>query len=128
MSPDDRYDDFDELLRSALRDEADTVTPAGDGLARIQQRVQKRDSRQRWLRPTLALGSAAALALIGVGAAVFVNSSGDDSVKLGQSGPPSIEPSNTASTEPIGQATDFPTQAIFPFTSATAEQGWEQDY
>jgi hypothetical protein len=38
MSPDDRYDDFDELLRSALRDEADTVTPAGDGLARQQLR------------------------------------------------------------------------------------------
>ncbi|HEX4654747.1 MAG TPA: hypothetical protein VH274_03275, partial [Mycobacteriales bacterium] len=126
MSPDDRYDDFDELLRSALRDEADTVTPAGDGLARIQQRVQNRGARSRWLRPTLALGSAAILAGVGVGAAIFVNNSGDDTVSVGH-GSPSPEPSDTAATAPI-TLSEFPTQAIFPFTDATAEQGWEQDY
>ena len=127
MSPDDRYDDFDELLRSALRDEADTVMPAGDGLSRIQQRIQARDTRARWLRPALALGSAAVLAGLGVGAAIFVNNSGDDSVTVGQGGHQSSEPSQTASTEPIAN-TPFPALGIFPFTSATAEQGWQQDY
>lgn len=127
MSPDDRYDDFDELLRSALRDEADTVTPAGDGLARIQQRLQQRDTRLRWMRPALALGSAAALAVIGVGAAIFVNNSGDDSVKVGQH-PSPLNSTSAASTEPITVEPTFPPQAIFPFTDATSEQGWEQDY
>lgn len=126
MSPDDRYDDFDELLRSALRDEADTITPAGDGLSRIQQRVQQRGFRQRWMRPAIALGSVAALAVIGIGTAVFVSNSGDDKVTVGN-GSPSPEPSDTASTPPIA-APDFPNLAIFPFTTAVAEQGWEQDY
>src|SRR4051812_2756615 len=125
MSPHDRYDDFDELLRSALRDEADTITPAGDGLSRIQQRVQQRGFRQRWMRPALALGSVAALAVIGIGAAVLVNSSGDD--KVGISDSPSPEPTDTATTAPV-VASDFPNLAIFPFTTATAEDGWEQDY
>jgi hypothetical protein len=127
MSPDDRYDDFDELLRSALRDEADTVTPAGDGLARIQQRVQQRDVRTRWLRPALALGSAAVLAGLGVGAAILVNNSGDDTVSVGQGGHRSSEPSQTTTPQPIANK-QFPAQGIFPFTDATAEQGWEQDY
>ena len=125
MSPDDRYDDFDELLRRSLRDEADTITPSGDGLSRIQQRVQQRGLRQRWLRPALALGSVATLAVIGIGAAVLVNNSGDDKVTVG--GTPTPAPSDTATTTPI-VAPDFPDQAIFPFTTATAEEGWEQDY
>ena len=126
MSPDDRHDNFDELLRSALRDEADTVTPAGDGLARIQQRVRAREARLRWLRPAFALGSAAALALIGIGTAVLVNNSGDDSVHISRPSGQTTAP--VASTEPIKSEAPFPDQAIFPFTSATAEQGWEQDY
>jgi hypothetical protein len=128
MSPDDRYDDFDELLRSALRDEADTVMPAGDGLARIQQRVQTRDLRGRWLRPALALGSAAVLAGLGIGAAILVNNSGNDTLKTGSGGSPSITPSLTASSEPAALLPPFPAQAIFPFTSISDEQGWQQDY
>jgi hypothetical protein len=126
MSPDDRYDDFDALLRSALQDEADTITPAGDGLSRIQQRVQQRGLRRRWMRPALALGSVAALAVIGIGAAVVVGNSGDDKVVLGDSSP-TAEPSESATTTPI-VAPNFPDQAVFPFTTATAEQGWEQDF
>jgi len=127
MSPDDRYDDFDELLRSALRDEADTVTPAGDGLARIQQRVQARDLRARWLRPALALGSAAVLAGAGVAAAVLVNNSGNDSVGITPGGLNSSQPSASSTNEPIVLA-PFPAQAIFPFTTISDEQGWQQDY
>ena len=123
MSPQDRYDDFDELLRSALQDEADTITPGGDGLSRIQQRVQQRQTRGRWMRPAMAVSSAAALAVIGVTTAIVVGNSGDDTVKVGPVASSTTQP---PSTEPIA-ATNFPAQAIFPFTSATAEQGWEQD-
>lgn len=126
MSP-DRYDDFDELLRSALRDEADTITPAGDGLARIQQRVQHRGVRSRWLRPALALGSAAVLAGVGVGAALFVNNSGNATVKISPTGHHPSQPPETTSPEPISNK-PFPTGAIFPFTNATDEQGWQQDF
>ena len=59
MTSDDRHDSFEELLRNALTDEADDITPAGDGLARIQQRVTARQARFRWLRPAIAVGSAA---------------------------------------------------------------------
>jgi hypothetical protein len=129
MSRDDRYDDFDELLRSALQDEADTITPGGDGLARIQQRVQQRGVRARWLRPALALGSAAVLAGLGVGAAIFVNHSGDDSVQItSPSDSNTPAPSETPSNQNVSDLGPFPIQAIFPFTDATAEQGWQQDY
>ena len=126
MSPDDRYDDFDELLRSALSDEADTITPTGDGLARIQQRVQQRQTRGRWLRPAMAISSAAALAVIGVATAIVVGNNGDDSVQVGPT-VGSSTPASSSTAEPI-VLTAFPSQAIFPFTTATAEQGWEQDF
>src|SRR3954469_5553022 len=66
-------DGFDALLRDSMQSEADTVMPAGDGLSRIQQRVSARRARLRWLRPTVALGSAAVLAIVGVGAYAAVH-------------------------------------------------------
>lgn len=54
------YDE--DRLRAALREAAERVHPAGDGLARIQHRVARRRARLRWLRPALALGAAAVLA------------------------------------------------------------------
>jgi len=127
MSPDENTP-FDELLRSALSDEADGITPAGDGLARIQQRIRQREGRMRWMRPAIALGSVAALALAGVGVAAVISNSGND--RLAPEPPastPSETPSETPTTTPIATET-FPAQAIFPFTSVDAEQGWEQDY
>ena len=126
MSPDDNSS-FDELLRSAMAEEADTVVPAGDGLARIQQRVRDREGRVRWMRPALALGSAAVVAAAGVGVAAIVNNTRDDKLGVTPSTPQSTEPVASSTTEPVTNIT-FPAQAIFPFTTAAAEQGWEQDY
>ena len=55
--------DFEELLRGALRDEANRQEPGGDGLVRIRERVARR-RRAGWLRPAIALAGAAAVVAV----------------------------------------------------------------
>jgi hypothetical protein len=130
MSTFEPDDGFDELLRSSMHDEADTVVPAGDGLSRIQQRVSARRARQRWLRPTMALGSAAAVAVVAVGAYAAVHNSGTDKLQTPpittqpSTEPPSVNPSPSPTPPPAAQA--FPKRGIFPFVSAKDERAWEQ--
>jgi hypothetical protein len=129
---DDRDDRIDELLRSAMNDEAETIMPAGDGLSRIQQRVTARRHRLRWMRPAAALGSAAALALVGVGA-YALTTNGTDKLHTGPTPatqPPTTEPPSetpSPSAVPVVQ-TAFPKLAIFPFTSVAEEKAWETQY
>jgi hypothetical protein len=119
---------FDELLRGAMAEEADGIVPAGDGLARIQQRIRNREGRVRWFRPALALSSVAALAAAGVGVAVLVSNSGNDKLAPTPGTGTSLEPTASSTDVPVVDHGPFPAQAIFPFTTADAEQGWEQDY
>ena len=131
MSTFEPNDGFDELLRSSMHDEADTVMPAGDGLSRIQQRVSSRRARQRWLRPTMALGSAAAVALVTIGAYAAVHDSGKARVEVPQTTPsatntPTTEPTPSRTTPPSATVA-FPKRAIFPFTSASDERAFEQE-
>ena len=132
MTTDDRDDRIDELLRQTLHEEADTVVPSGDGLSRIQRRVQSDRSRQRWLRPALALGSVALLAAGGVGVYALTNgSSSGDRLEPGGD----VTPTASESASPTPSPTEvpvadrgFPKQAIFPFTSAAEERDWETAY
>ncbi|HUR14000.1 MAG TPA: Gmad2 immunoglobulin-like domain-containing protein [Mycobacteriales bacterium] len=50
----------EDMLRDLLRSEASTITPTGDGLARIQGRIAKRRRARLWLLPSAAVASAAA--------------------------------------------------------------------
>src|SRR4051812_22839310 len=131
MSSYEPDDGFDALLRDSMHSEADAVMPAGDGLSRIQQRVTARRARLRWLRPTVALGSAVVLAVVGVGAYAAVH--GDGGTATVDVPPVSPGPSETATTEPTPSATSpapvlaaFPKRAIFPFATAKDERAWEQ--
>ncbi|MGI8697415.1 MAG: hypothetical protein ACR2JQ_12360 [Mycobacteriales bacterium] len=56
-------EEFEALLRSAMHDEVDGIIPAGDGLRRIQDGVERRRRRRIWVRPGLALAAAAAVAV-----------------------------------------------------------------
>ncbi|HEU5033154.1 MAG TPA: hypothetical protein VFT62_00190 [Mycobacteriales bacterium] len=127
--PDNR---LEGLLRDALREEAETVVPAGDGLSRIQHTVQERRARRRWLQPVLAVTSAVVLVLAGFGAYAFVgHDRGNDKVVLGhQSDSPNPEPTSAAPSPSEAPVSDvhFPKLAIFPFTSATEERNWEKEY
>ncbi|HET7530591.1 MAG TPA: Gmad2 immunoglobulin-like domain-containing protein [Mycobacteriales bacterium] len=132
MSTFDPDDGFEALLRDSMHDQADSVLPAGDGLSRIQQRVAVRRARLRWLRPAAALGSAAVLAVIGVGAYAAVNGNGGtdrvETPPLTQT-PGSPSPSVTSSPSPTtapAAVTGFPKRAIFPFVNAAEERSWEQ--
>src|SRR5262249_36283275 len=51
-----------DLLRKALREEADRLPPRGDGLVRIRDRVAVRRRRLSWLRPVLVVATAAGVA------------------------------------------------------------------
>jgi hypothetical protein len=124
-------DRFEELLRSAMHEEAETVVPRGDGLSKIQSEVVGRRSRQRWLRPLLALGSAVAVMAVGVGVYAVTNG-GDNKAEV------FVDPTETPTSEPttvspspsdvLVPSEDFPAYAIFPFSSAADADNWQKAY
>ncbi|MGN6472823.1 MAG: Gmad2 immunoglobulin-like domain-containing protein, partial [Mycobacteriales bacterium] len=118
MSTDDR--EMEQRLREELAATADTVQPAGDGLMRIQQRIGERRDRQRWLRPVLVLGSVVIVAAIAVGGVVIARHNDNAKVDVGHDGTPT--------PEPVGTSSPFPAQGFFPFTTASEEADWEQQY
>src|SRR4051794_21989431 len=126
--PDSRLED---LLRSSLHGEAETISPSGDGLARIQQRTAAR-GRRLWLRPVAVVGGAAVAAAAGFTAyaVTSANDNGRDSVASDTPTPPVVATSpaatpttSTSPTAPAGPV--FPATAFYPFTSAAQEHSWE---
>ena len=92
-------------LRALLREEADTIIPAGDGLTKIQSRVQRRRNRLRWMRPAIAV--TAASALIVAGAVTYGQVTHDDqSAQLPADG-------LTQSPEPSPSGAAVPGQALW---------------
>jgi hypothetical protein len=131
MSGNDTYED---RLRQVLLAEAATVTPAGDGLSQIRAKVARRQARLRWLRPGLAVVTAAALA----GAAVFAVTLGeparqtlktDRNVATRPPAPPTAGPSSPAPTPGSsgGPAVVGRTAyTVWPFTSLAQAQAWQK--
>src|SRR5436305_5203280 len=124
--PDSR---LEELLRSSLHGEAETISPGGDGLARIQQRTAAR-SRRMWLRPVAVVGAAAVAAAAGFTAYAVTSAHHDERDSVASHNPtvlpstPATAPSPTTSKAPP-VAPVFPATAFYPFTSAAQEQSWE---
>lgn len=117
---DDRDRATEQRLRDALAAAADAVQPEGDGLMRIQQRIGARRTRDRWLRPALALGSVVVIAAVAVGGVAIArhDSNGKAVVNVGKSPGTSTPP----------PAATFPSAAFFPFTTAAEEASWEQSF
>lgn len=128
MSADDRDVRLEELLRTSLYDEAETIVPAGDGLSRIQGRVATRRARASWWHPMAVLGGVAVVAVAGFGAYALTRTPPTPStVKTANNGQqPTPSPSESASIPPVPVVThvSFPAAAFYPFTSAAAEQQW----
>lgn len=126
-SYDDRHGD---LLTRVLRDEAETIRPAGDGLARIRQRVDARHARVRWMRPAFALGMTAVVA--GVGAGVYTGLAGDNTLhtnpagQVTTTGPTPSATTTTPTTPPprTSVVTTPPGVYVYPFASAQALTSW----
>ncbi len=123
------YDPFEDRLRQVLLAEAQTVTPAGDGLSQIRAKVARRRDVLRWLRPGLALATAAVVA----GAAVFAVSLGDSASRtLKQDHRPASQLPGPASNPPTGPASPSPSGGpmsvggtsypIWPYTSLAQAQ------
>jgi hypothetical protein len=122
MNHDD--DELGALLRDALREEADRVTPSGDGLARIRARVARRQNRFGWfLRPGVA-AAALVVALLG-GTAIGLLLAGNDTAIVGPAatgGPATTEspaPTGTASPELSPTPTVPPTVTTPPQTAGS---------
>jgi hypothetical protein len=128
--PRDPDSSLEELLRNALQGEADSISPAGDGLARIQQRVAARRSQRFWLRPVAVVGAAAVAGGAGFTAyALTAHPDTNDSVSAKPSTPVPSTLVTTPTTSPTptisAPTTAFPASAFYPFTSAAAEGSWE---
>lgn len=123
--PDERDQGLEQLLRTALHGEAETLAPGGDGLARIQQRINARRARRMWLRPVAAVGAFVVVGGAGFAAYALTRpAKGSDSV-ITTTHLPSVQPSVTPSATPTETkpASDgFPAAGMFPYTSAAAEQ------
>ncbi|HUR51279.1 MAG TPA: Gmad2 immunoglobulin-like domain-containing protein [Mycobacteriales bacterium] len=120
----------EDRLRDLLRSEADTIVPAGDGLARIRERIARRRRARFWLLPSAAVATAAA-------AGAFFLLAPDDrrTATLTPAQTPSAlpAPEPTASTSPVPVAPDdggmpLTGAAIWPFTSQAQAASWTQDY
>lgn len=105
MSNDDR--DLEALLRQALRERADLVQPAGDGLAKIRERAARRRRRMAWLRPGIAAVAAALAILAAVGIPALLN----------RSGPPGQD----AASQPTASHSATPRAKATPKATATPQ-------
>jgi len=134
------YDDpHGDLLARALRAEAESIVPAGDGLTKIRGRVEQRRSRFRWLIPSASVVTAAALGGIAFGA--YSVSNNDDSLttdrpahsQTASGGPtasahPTTSSSASASTPPGGQTVtgyQGDVTPVWPFRSAAEVTAWQ---
>ena len=124
MNPGD--DELADRLRRALRAEADRVTPTGDGLVRIRERVGHRRRRLSWLRPLLVVTAAAGVASVAVAAPVLLREFGhrrpatDTAASLGTPAPPGARVLDSR----VGTARTLPPEAgvsdmrtVWPYAS-----------
>jgi spore germination protein GerM len=114
MSDDERFRRDEELLRRALREEADQVLPSVDALSRIRRRTAR---PPMWRRPVvwgMAAASVTALAVI-AGSAYFLRSSSEDTVASSSDS----SPSPTVVRTPDPYATESP-PAVESTGTATA--------
>src|SRR5947209_14447993 len=128
-NPRDPDSGLEELLRSSLHGEAETISPSGDGLARIQQRTAAR-GRRLWLRPVAVVGGAAVAATAGFTAYAVTSAHQDGHDTLVSKQPTVIPSTPTASTSVTPSKTPvaglgFPANAFYPFTSEAQEKSWE---
>ena len=103
----DRPDDeAAHRLRDVLGNEARSIQPTGDGLARIREKIRaRRQSRRAWLRPLAVAGAAAATAAVVVAVVVFVpGSDGDHAGQPAADGSPTsgvVSPPPSSSSAPV---------------------------
>lgn len=101
-------DPLEDRLRASLSASAEEVTPRGDGLARIRERIVERQNRSPWTRlraqlarPAFAAASSVGVIVLGLTAAIGVGqvSAGNSPFGLGgdKSSSPATDPSHDAS-------------------------------
>jgi spore germination protein GerM len=110
-------------LRRAMRAEADTVVPAGDGLARIREGIEQRRRRAWWQLPGLAVATAAVVALVAGGVALGLRDEDHSSTSLPATSQHTTSDSPTPSattSAPEPTPTPTPTHSSNPRPTATA--------
>ena len=115
----------EDRLAALLREEAETVVPAGDGLARIRDRVAAR-RRRRWLW----LPAAAAVTGGAVAAAFLLGGNGGRTTLVQTPATPGPSPTASAAPTVAGGGLDhaFENPAVWPFHSAQEIAQWRSTY
>ncbi len=121
------YDPYEDRLRQVLLAEAQTVVPAGDGLTQIRAKVARRRARLRWLRPGLAVATAAALG----GAAFFAFALNEPGIRTLEQDAPFATSSPAPATPTPGRSEGPPpvtgtVYPIWPFTSRAEAAAWQR--
>ncbi|MDX6229134.1 MAG: hypothetical protein QOI76_2524, partial [Frankiales bacterium] len=88
----------EEALAAALRAQAETVRPAGDGLIRIRARVERRRMRSRLLIPVATTAAVAATVTAVVATGLLAGSGNKPGVALGPTSVPAVATTTSAPT------------------------------
>lgn len=123
--------DHEDRLRQILAEHAETVVPAGDGLARIQQRLE----RSRPWRVLLPVGGlvAAGLAVVlvvqsvGIGARDVVQNPSSPPPTTAQPTPSTSPTTDVPGPSPSPAPATYDGPAIWPFHSQAEGQEWLAD-
>lgn len=118
----------EDRLKEILRSEASTLVPAGDGLARIRERVVRRRRTRLLLVPVGALTAAGAV----VAVLVLTGSSGTQQLQQNPIGP-ATQPPSTQATVPAVPPTKaavpaYTGPALWPFTSSAQGDAWKANH
>ncbi len=118
-------DEAARRLRDVLGNEARSIQPSGDGLARIREKIRaRRQSRRSWLRPLAVAGAAAATAAIVIAVVLVVpGGSGNHATRPGTDGSATtgaVSPS-PSSSGPVPSSADATHQVTLYYVGAKAD-------
>jgi len=115
----------EDRLRDMLRDEAQSVVPAGDGLARIQARVARRRRMRIWLIPSAAVTTAGAVLAFLVLAPADRTTQTLVPTSPSPSAPSTATPGPSPTTPPVPVGS-YSGPAIWPITSQAEADAWDE--
>lgn len=123
----DERDPLEQRLRASLSASAEEVTPRGDGLARIRERIVQRQARSPWARlrtqlarPAFAAASSVGVILLGLTAVIGIGQVSAGNSPFGLGGDKSSNPATGPRHDTSRSSSAEPSKSSRPGTTSAA--------